>query len=136
MEPYEPKTVISPEHYDEYLLDLHRTLSATTENQDPPNPFSSVVEADDNIKVVVNDTNDLHYCIEHLEKKINENEIEYAIIGDPHTIGYSLEALERMMQTVSIDATFIKSKQWIIVMLNTSDKKLVIRNRKLRVEKN
>ena len=134
MTTYEPRTIISPEQYDEYLLDLHRTLATIAEDHDPPNPFRGLIEEGDNIKVVVNDTNDLHFCIEHFEKKIAANEIEHVIIGDPHTLGYTIEALERMVENTS--AEFTKSKQWIIVKLNTSNKKLVIKNRKLKVEKN
>ena len=134
MTAYEPRTIISPEQYDEYLLDLHRTLATIAEDQDPPNPFRGLIEEGDNVRVVVNDTNDLHFCIEHFNKKINASEAEHVVIGDPNTLGYTIEALERMMD--GLDATFTKNKQWIIVMLNTSNKKLVIKNRKLKVEKN
>ncbi|MDA9373939.1 hypothetical protein N9R43_01020 [bacterium] len=132
---YEPKTIISPLRYDAHLLELHRQLALIAEDQDPPNPFNTAVEIDDDLSVALNDTNDLHFCIEYFVKKITENDLKYVIIGDPNTSGYTHDALTRMMEDTGIHSEFIQGSQWIIIKLNTDDTKLVIKNRKLRVEK-
>ncbi len=135
MEDYEPKNVIRHEEYDNYLLDLHRTIANFAEDRDPPSPFRGLIEEGDNIRIVVNDTNDLRFCIEHFQKRILDGELEHVIIGDPHTIGYSVDAIERMTSDLEISADWSRDKDWIIIKLNTVDKKIVIENRKIRVEK-
>ena len=70
MSDYEPKIIIREEQYQEYLLSLHRTLGNLAENRDPPNPFRSLLEEGDNLKIIVNDTNDLRHCIKEFEQKI------------------------------------------------------------------
>lgn len=135
MEDYEPKNVIRHEQYDSYLLDLHRTIANFAEDRDPPSPFRGLIEEGDNIRIVVNDTNDLRFCIEHFQKRILDGELEHVIIGDPHTIGYSFDAIERMTSDLDISADWSRDKDWIIIKLNTVDKKIVIENRKIRVEK-
>jgi hypothetical protein len=135
MEDYEPKNVIRHEEYDNYLLDLHRTIANFAEDRDPPSPFRGLIEEGDNIRIVVNDTNDLRFCIEHFQKRILDGELEHVIIGDPHTIGYSIDAIERMTSDLEISADWSRDKDWIIIKLNTVDKKIVIENRKIRVEK-
>ena len=135
MEDYEPKNVIRHEEYDNYLLDLHRTIANFAEDRDPPSPFRGLIEEGDNIRIVVNDTNDLRFCIEHFQKRILDVELERVIIGDPHTIGYSIDAIERMTSDLEISADWSRDKDWIIIKLNTVDKKIVIENRKIRVEK-
>ena len=135
MEDYEPKNVIRHEEYYNYLLDLHRTIANFAEDRDPPSPFRGLIEEGDNIRIVVNDTNDLRFCIEHFQKRILDGELEHVIIGDPHTIGYSIDAIERMTSDLEISADWSRDKDWIIIKLNTVDKKIVIENRKIRVEK-
>ena len=135
MEDYEPKNVIRHEEYDNYLLDLHRTIANFAEDRDPPSPFRGLIEEGENIRIVVNDTNDLRFCIEHFQKRILDGELENVIIGDPHTIGYSIDAIERMTSDLEISADWSRDKDWIIIKLNTVDKKIVIENRKIRVEK-
>ena len=132
---YQPKVVIREEQYQEYLLDLHRTIANFAEDRDPPSPFRGLIEEGDNIRIVVNDTNDLRFCIEHFQKRILDGELEHVIIGDPHTIGYSIDAIERMTSDLEISADWSRDKDWIIIKLNTVDKKIVIENRKIRVEK-
>jgi len=132
---YQPKVVIREEQYQEYLLDLHRTIANFAEDRDPPSPFRGLIEEGDNIRIVVNDTNDLRFCIEHFQKRILDGELEHVIIGDPHTIGYSIDAIERMTSDLEISADWSRDKDWNIIKLNTVDKKIVIENRKIRVEK-
>ena len=135
MEDYEPKIIIRQEQYENYLLDLHRTIGYMSENRDPPNPFRSLLEEGDNLKIIVNDTNDLRFCIEHFERKISDGELTNVIIGDPHTFGYSLESLDKMIENINVPISYLRDKKWIIVMLNTDNKMLVIEDGKIRVEK-
>lgn len=136
MDDYEPRVIISPEWYESYLIDLHRTLSYTAECKDSPNPFRSLLQEGDNLKVVINDTNDLRYCIKHFEQKILNEELEHVIIGDPHTYGYGFQLLDKMIEDITVPASYTKDKSWILVMLNTDNKKLVIEDGKIRVEEN
>ena len=64
---YEPKTIISPLRYDTHLLELHRQLALIAEDQDPPNPFNTAVEIDNDLSVALNDTNDLHLIYLHAQ---------------------------------------------------------------------
>ena len=41
-----------------------------------------------------------------------------------------------MVEDVNIPASYTKDKSWILVMLNTDNKKLVIKDGKIRVEEN
>jgi hypothetical protein len=134
-ESYVPKTIIGKEMYDDYLLQLHREISYNlAENIDPPNPFRGPI-TDGNVKILVNDTNDLHWGLTYCENKILADEYEYVIIGDPHTIGYTIDILERMKSEMSIPATFIKTKEWIIFLLNISENdKLTIQNNEIVIK--
>lgn len=134
MSGYEPKIIIREEQYQQYLLDLHRTLGYLAENRDPPNPFRSLLEEGDNLKIIVNDTNDLHHCIKEFEQKILDGDLQYVIIGDPHTYGYGMEILDKMTQDVSLPINWSKDKHWIIIEINIDNKKLVIENNKLKIE--
>ena len=134
MEPYEPKIIITPEQYDSHLLNLHRTVGYMCENRDPPNPFRSLLEEGDNIKLVINDTNDLNYCIKHFEERMEDGEFQHVIIGDPHAFGYGTEILDKMTANLSVPVSWLKDKQWILILLNTDKEKLVIEHGKIRVE--
>ena len=135
MDDYQPKIIIREEQYQEYLLDLHRTLGYLAENRDPPNPFRSLLEEGENLKIIVNDTNDLHHCIKEFEYKIKEGELEHVIIGDPHTFGYGFQLIETMIDDVDIPVDWIKDKRWIIIKLNIDDnKKLVIEQSRIRIK--
>jgi len=135
MEDYEPRIIIRQEQYDEYLLNLHRHIGYFAENKDPPNPFRGLLEVGENLKIIVNDTNDLRFCIKHFEQKILDKELENVIIGDPHTFGYGEELIEKMLEDVSMPYSWIRDRQWISIMLNTNRNELVIEHGKIRVEK-
>lgn len=134
MSDYEPKIIIREEQYQEYLLSLHRTLGNLAENRDPPNPFRSLLEEGDNLKIIVNDTNDLRHCIKEFEQKILDGDLEYVIIGDPHTYGYGFQLLDKMVEDLDLPIRWRKDKQWIIVEINIDNKQLVIENNKLKIE--
>ena len=131
---YQPKIIIREEQYQEYLLDLHRTLGYLAENRDPPNPFRSLLEEGDNLKIIVNDTNDLRHCIKEFEQKILDGDLEHVIIGDPHTFGYGFDLIEKMIEDVELPISWSKDKRWIIVMINIDNKNLVIEQSRIRVE--
>lgn len=131
---YQPKVIIREEQYQEYLLDLHRTLGYMAENRDEPNPFRSLLEEGDNLKIIVNDTNDLRHCIKEFEQKILDGDLEHVIIGDPHTFGYGFELIEKMIEDVELPINWSKDKHWITVMINIDNKKLVIEQSRIRVE--
>lgn len=131
---YQPKVIIREEQYQEYLLDLHRTLGYMAENRDEPNPFRSLLEEGDNLKIIVNDTNDLKYCIDAFVENIKDGKLEHVIIGDPHTFGYGFQLLDKMVEQVDIPCAWSKDKSWILIMLNIDNKKLVIEQSRIRVE--
>ena len=131
---YQPKIIIREEQYQEYLLDFHRTLGYLAENRDPPNPFRSLLEEGDNLKIIVNDTNDLRHCIKEFEQKILDGDLEHVIIGDPHTFGYGFDLLDKMIEDVELPISWSKDKRWITVMINIHNKNLVIEQSRIRVE--
>ena len=131
---YQPKIIITPEQYDSHLLNLHREIGFISENRDPPNPFRGLLEEGNNLKIVVNDTNDLRFCVKHFEERITDGEFEHVIIGDPNSFGYGFQILDKMLEDIKISASWNKNKQWIFVMLNINNKKLIIEHGKIRVE--
>ena len=131
---YQPKIIIREEQYQEYLLDFHRTLGYQAENRDPPNPFRSLLQEGDNLKIIVNDTNDLRHCIKEFEQKILDGDLEHVIIGDPHTFGYGFDLIEKMIEDVELPISWSKDKRWITVMINIDNKKLIIEQSRIKVE--
>jgi hypothetical protein len=131
---YQPKIIIREEQYQEYLLDFHRTLGYLSENRDSPNPFRSLLEEGDNLKIVVNDTNDLRHCIKEFEQKILDGDLEHVIIGDPHTFGYGFDLIEKMIEDVELPISWSKDKRWITIMINIDNKKLIIEQSRIKVE--
>jgi hypothetical protein len=132
---YEPRIIIDDGYYDSYLLQLHREIVANkiAEDQDPPNPFRKEI-VEDNVKIVVNNTNDLHYALKYFEKRIDREEHKYVIVGDPNSVGYKYESLQRMCEDIKYYTTLIKTKDWIICTININDNnKLIIENNKLVV---
>lgn len=134
MDQYEPKIIITPEQYDSHLLNLHREVGYLCENRDPPNPFRGLLEEGDNLRIAINDTNDLRFCVKHFEERIADGEFEHVIIGDPNAFGYGFELLDKILEDVEIPAEWNKNKQWIFILLNTDKNKLVIEHGKIRVE--
>lgn len=129
---YTPKIIIAEDYYDDYMLELHRELSTIAENKDPPNPFRPKLE-EGNVKIVINDTNDLHWCIKYFERKIIDGELKYVIIGDPNSFGYGDTILDNMSKDINLSFDYMKSKQWIITMINIDNKKLIIENNRLNI---
>ena len=133
---YEPKIIISPEDYDDYLLMFHRELLRIGENLDPPSPFRSELRDGENVKVVINDTNDLHYCIEHFCDEISNGKLTHVIVGDPATLGYKFETLDKMCLDFDLPVRYFKNKEWIIVLINiTVDEKITVENSTINVRK-
>ena len=115
---YEPKRIIMPEMYDEYELLLHRELASYAVNLDPPNPFRKSIMESPDIKIIVNDTNDLPFVIKHFETQVEDNKYTTVIIGDPAPLGYSLDVLDRLNDESPYKSRFIRNKDWIIYMIN------------------
>ena len=130
---YTPKIIIAEDCYDDYMLELHRELSTIAENKDSPNPFRPKLE-EGNVKIVINDTNDLHWCIKYFERKIIDGELKYVIIGDPNSFGYGDIILDNISKDINLSVDYIKSKRWIITMININSKKLIIKNNRLDIE--
>lgn len=134
MTDYEPKIILKDFEYGEHLTSLYKEVAHLSENLDPPNPFSSSITSADNLKIVVNDTNDLRFCIKHFENKIKNKEYEHVIIGDPNSFGYGDTLLQHMIDDVEIPIKYIKGLRWILVLINISDDtKLTIKNTKVQV---
>lgn len=132
---YKPKITIVDTEYDSYLLQLHREIVSNkiAENRDSPNPFRAKI-VEDNVKTVINDTNDLHYALKHFEKKIELGIYDYVIVGDPHVIGYNYDTLQSMCRDIKYYTKAIQTKDWIICLINIKDSnKLIIENNRLVV---
>lgn len=130
---YEPKMIIADADYDSYLLQLHREIVANklAEDRDSPNPFRERI-VEDNVKIVVNDTNDLHYALKHFEKKIELGIYEYVIVGDPHVLGYKYDSLQGICADINYNTVVIQTKDWIICLININEEnKLIIENNRL-----
>jgi hypothetical protein len=135
-EEYEPRIIMTDNEYAQYRLLLHRELATIAENRDPPSPFRPLLEEGYNLKIVVNHTNDLPWVIERFEEKIINGDYEHVIIGDPKTLGYSMDTLDRLLEDRDVSATYYKNKEWIIFLLNiTKNNKLVIEQSKIIVER-
>ena len=115
---YEPKRIIMPEMYDEYELLLHRELASYAVTLDPPNPFRKSIMESPDVKIVVNDTNDLPFVIKHFETQVEDNKYTTVIIGDPAPLGYSLDVLDRLNDESPLVSRYIRNKDWIIYMIN------------------
>ncbi len=132
---YEPKRIIMPEWYDEYELSLHRELASYAVNLDAPNPFRKTITETIGIKILLNDTNDLPFVIQHFEEKITDGLEETVIIGDPAPLGYSLEVLDRLVDESKFTSRYIRNKDWIIYMINIDDhKRLYIEDGKFLIQ--
>ena len=132
---YEPKLIMTPDQYDDYLLMLHRDLARMAENLDPPNPFRGLVQESDGIAIRINDTNDLHYAITYMENLIEEDQFKHIILADPRPIGYSFEILEKMGDETKFPCQWMKTNDWIIFILNTDEQhKLVIKENKFFIK--
>ena len=85
---------------------------------------------------MINDTNDLHYCIEHFYDMIENGDTKHVIVGDPGTNGYKFEILDAMCDDFDIPVSYVKNKDWIIVMINISnDDKMIIEQSQLQIRK-
>ena len=60
------------------------------------------------IQIVLNDTNDLRYCIKNFEQKILDEELEHVIIGDPNTFGYGENLINEMIKDITVPASYTK----------------------------
>jgi len=132
---YEPKIIIADADYDSYLLQLHREIIANklAEDHDTPNPFREHI-IEDNVKIAVNDTNDLHYALKHFEKKIELEIYKYVIVGDPHVLGYNYDTLQSICTDINYNTKVIQTKDWIICLININEEnKLIIKNNRLVV---
>jgi hypothetical protein len=137
-EEYTPKRIISEVDYDNYLLMLHRELAnlKIIENTDPPSPFRKFLLQEEDIKIVINDTNDLYYCIRYFVDQIQNDEIKHAIIGDPYTLGYKHDVLDKMTGDFNLPVSFVKNKDWIIALINITDSEsIIIEDSTIRVRK-
>lgn len=133
MTDYEPRIILKDFEYGEHLTSLYKEVAKISENLDPPNPFSSSITAGDNLKIVVNDTNDLRFCIKHFENKIKNDDCKYVIIGDPNSFGYGDELLQHMTDDVDLPIQYFKGPKWILVLININNKQLTIKDTKVQV---
>jgi len=118
---YEPRIIILPDLYDEYELLLHRELASFAINLDPPNPFRTLTKEGEGVKIVVNDTNDLPFAIQHFQLQIKDGKYHTVIVGDPAPNGYSLSVLDRLVDESEYRVKYIRNKDWIIFMINIDE---------------
>lgn len=104
--------------YDEYELLLHRELASMSVNHDPPNPFRGTATETVGVRIYVNDTNDLPYQIQAATETIKDGISTTVIIGDPYTIGYRAEILDRLAEECPYPCRYVRNKDWIVFMVN------------------
>jgi len=122
---------MSDEHAVEMNEQFLRYLASIADNQDPITPFSHLPTIDKKLQIKVNTTNDLKWLIDKSLVELENNDIDFIIIGDQES-GYSsaiLKTIEKEYDNVSIS----KDSEWIIVKINTSSSELIVSNQTIRI---
>ena len=104
MKQYTPSRIMSDEHAVEMNEQFLRYLTSIADNQDPITPFSHLPTIDKKLQIKVNTTNDLKWLIDKSLVELENNDIDFIIIGDQES-GYSsaiLKTIEKEYDNVSI----------------------------------
>ena len=114
--PYSPKRILTDEQEAIIGGDFLAHLIKNADNQDPITPFSSIKTIDDRLRVHINRTNDLKWAIDDAIGWINNDGVDYVIIGDDAD-AYSKEACEALEKlfTPYVSIKITKEDEWIIV---------------------
>jgi hypothetical protein len=134
-QPYSPRRILTDEQEAIIGGDFLAHLIKNADNQDPITPFSNIKTIDDNLRIHINRTNDLKWAIDDAIGWINNDGVDYVIIGDDAD-AYSkgaCEALEKLF-TPYVSIKITKEDEWIIVKINIKNKQIVINNQTLKIE--
>jgi len=133
--PYSPKRILTDEQEAIIGGDFLAYLIKGADNQDPITPFSSIKTIDDRLRVHINRTNDLKWAIDDAIGWINDDGVDYVIIGDDAD-AYSKEACEALEKLFKPYASVIITieEEWIIVKINIKNRQLVVNNQTLKIE--
>jgi|TARA_R110002074_G_scaffold144343_1_gene291929 hypothetical protein len=134
-EPYSPRRILTDEQEAIIGGDFLAYLIKSADNQDPITPFSSIKTIDDRLRVHINRTNDLKWAIDDAIGWINDDSVDYVIIGDDAD-AYSKEACEALEKLFKPYASVIITieEEWIIVKINIKNRQLVVNNQTLKIE--
>jgi hypothetical protein len=134
-EPYSPRRILTDEQEAIIGGDFLAYLISKADNQDPITPFSNIKTIDDNLRIHINRTNDLKWAIDDAIGWINNDGVDYVIIGDDAD-AYSKEACEALEKlfTPYVSIKITKEDEWIIVKINIKNKQVVINNQTIKIE--
>lgn len=132
MDIYEPKIILDERQLPDFELLMARELAMYIQSDDPPSPFRGPLESTDEVKMVINNTNDLKFQVEHWISEIKNGANDVVLIGDPFRHGYSMQIINNIAELCDIPCNYIVAKDWIIFCLNIADlSKLRIKDSKL-----
>lgn len=132
---YVPKVIIPEGIQSQYKLILYRQIIALCEDNEPVNPFKSLYDTDDGLRIALNTTNDLPGAIKHWDTEVSEGKYNYIILGDPNPSGYKESVLEKVMSECSNPSSSLISDEWFLAMINITNKnKLVVKDLKITIE--
>lgn len=121
MDEYEPKIIIGDNQIPDFQLLMARELAMYIRSEDPPSPFRGPLESTDQVKMVINNTNDLKYQVDHWMNEIKNGNENIVLIGDPFRQGYGMQAINSIANLCDIPCNYIVNDSWIIFCLNISD---------------
>ena len=132
---YEPKVIISEDKQSQYILMLYKEVIKLCEDNEPVNPFKSIYEEGEGIKIALNTTNDLPGAINYWDSEVSDKKFNYVIIGDPNPAGYKESILEKVIEQCTNTSSYIISEDWFMAMINiTENNKLVVNKAKITIE--
>lgn len=131
---YEPKVIIPTEEQSEYKLMLFKEVIKLCEDNQPVNPFKTIYEEGEGLRIALNTTNDLPWAINYWDNEISNNNIKHVILGDPNPSSYSQEVLVNCISSCKNISTFHITEDWYMALINIDGlNKLVVNESKIKV---
>lgn len=132
---YTPKVIIPEGIQSQYKLILYREVIKLCEDNEPVNPFKSVYDTVEGLRIALNTTNDLPGAIKHWDTEVSEGRYNYIILGDPNPSSYKESVLERVMNECVNPNSYSISDEWFLAKINITDRnKLVVNESKITIE--
>lgn len=132
---YEPKIIIPTEEQSEYKLMLFKEVIKFCEDNQPVNPFKTIYEEGEGLRIALNTTNDLPWAIRYWDNSDNwDSNIKHVILGDPNPNSYGKEVIMDCVSRCEHPSTFLFSKDWYMALINIDGtNKLVVNESKIKV---
>ena len=130
---YTPKVIIPEGIQSQYKLILYREIIKLCEDTQPVNPFKSLYDTVDGLRIALNTTNDLPGAIKHWDTEVSEGRYNYIILGDPNPSGYKESVLQRVMNECSNPSSSLINDEWFLAMINITEKNKLVVNKDLKI---